>query len=524
MPAFAIKDLLLAPRLETPQVADLLAPYGLKDFQKADANLQAAAGDPSERLLLADILAELLTEVAASANPDQALTYFERFAGATGNRRHLFAYLKNSKQALEILAKCLGGSVYMAEILIRDPHHFYWVSDPQILNSTRKKREIQRELVRTLKVLEQETQQLDYLRSVKRREMLHIGVRDVLRVASVQQTLAALSVLAEALVSTAYGICSSSLRRTYRIPPTVFSDFTIIAMGKLGGGELNFSSDVDLMYVYGSNTAEDAAVPAISKVDYFRKLAQKITAGLHDFTGAGYLYRVDLRLRPEGDGGNMADPLDGYERYYRSRMGAWERLALLKACPVAGSRELGNRFVAMARPFIQNPPFDVLALGSILDMKTKLDRKIADRGQTGRNVKLGTGGIREIELIVQTLQICHGADLPEILKRDTMSALSALRLHALLSEEEFTTLETAYLFLRDVENKLQMVNDAQTHSLPRELEELNACARLLGYSGTSTESSSDQLLRDFQHHTARVNQIFENIVVAADLRRLKGPR
>jgi glutamate-ammonia-ligase adenylyltransferase len=205
-------------------------------------------------------------------------------------------------------------------------------------------------------------------------------------------------------------------------------------------------------------------------------------------------------------------------------MGAWERLALLKAYPVAGSRALGNRFVAMARPFIQDQPFDLLALASVVDMKMKLDRKIADRGQAGRNVKLGTGGIREIELVVQTLQVCHGADLPEILKRDTLAALGALRSHALVSAAEFSTLETAYLFLRDVENKLQMINDAQTHSLPRELEELNACARLLGYMGTTTESSSDQLLRDFQHHTGQVNRVFENVVVAADLRRLRGPR
>lgn len=524
MPAFDIKDLLLAPRLEMPQVADLLAPYGLKDFLKADANLQATAGDPSERLLLADILDELLACVAASANPDQALNYFERFARATANRAHLFTYLKNSKQALEILARCLGGSVYMAEILIRDPHHFYWVTDPQILHSTRRKREIQRELVRTLKVLEHEAKQLEYLRSVKRREMLHIGVRDVLRLASVKQTLTALSVLAEALISTTYGVCSSALRRAYRIPPKVFSDFTIIAMGKLGGGELNFSSDVDLMYVYDSNTPEEIEGLAISKPEYFRKLAQKITAGLHDFTGEGYLYRVDLRLRPEGDGGNMADPLDGFERYYRSRMGAWERLALLKACPVAGSRNLGNRFTAMSRPFIHNPPFDPPALATVLDMKAKLDRKIADRGQSGRNVKLGTGGIREIELVVQTLQVRYGAELPEILERNTLRALGAIRVHALLSADEIATLEAAYIFLRDVENKLQMVNDAQTHSLPRELEELNACARLLGYMGTSLESSSDQFLRDLQHHTGHVNRMFENLVVAADLRRAKGPR
>src|SRR6185503_14685358 len=226
MPEFDIKDLLLAPRLERPEVADLLAPYGLKDFQKADANLQAMAGEPGDRLLLADILEDLLVSVRGSANPDQALNYFERFVRATTNRAHLYSVLKNSKQAIEIVAKCFGGSVYMAEILIRDPHHFYWVTDSQILNKPRKKRDIQRELVRTLKVLEHEDKQLDHLRAVKRREMLHIGVRDLLRLSSVEETLTALSALAEALISAAYWICASALRREYEIPPGMFNEFT----------------------------------------------------------------------------------------------------------------------------------------------------------------------------------------------------------------------------------------------------------------------------------------------------------
>jgi glutamate-ammonia-ligase adenylyltransferase len=231
----------------------LLAPYGLKDFEKADANLQAIAGEPSDRLLLADILEDLLVCVRGSANPDQALTYLERFVRSAANKAHLYTYLRNSRQAIEIIAKCLGGSVYMAEILIRDPHHFYWVTDSQILSRPRKKRDIQRELLRTLKILEHPDKQLDHLRAVKRREMLHIGVRDLLRLSSVEETLTALSVLAEALISTAYWICASALRRTHEIPAKAYTEFTILAMGKLGGGELNFSSDVDLMYVYSSS-------------------------------------------------------------------------------------------------------------------------------------------------------------------------------------------------------------------------------------------------------------------------------
>src|SRR5438105_444414 len=243
-----IKDLLLAPRLHREQVALLLSPYGFKDPAKADANLQTMAGEPAERELLAEIVEDVLRYASQSADPDQALTYLERFTSAAIHKLRLFSHLRDSERAVELLTRILGGSPYMAEILIRDPQHFYWVSDPQVLYSARIKRAIKYELLHTLKLLEDEKQQLDYLRFFKRREMLHIGVRDLLRLCSVEDTLAALSVLAEALITAAYWICSSGMRRERRIPKNVFTSFTILAMGKLGGGELNFSSDVDLMY------------------------------------------------------------------------------------------------------------------------------------------------------------------------------------------------------------------------------------------------------------------------------------
>ncbi|HYR83015.1 MAG TPA: hypothetical protein VE422_02940 [Terriglobia bacterium] len=515
-----IKDLLLAARLDRQQVAALLSPYGFKDPPKADANLQAMADDPSERQLLADILEELLICVSQSADPDQALNYFERFARAALNKTRLFSYLKDSPRTLEILARTLGGSPYMAEILIRDPHHFYWLTDPQVLYSGRKKREILRELAGTLKVLADEQQQLDYLRVLKRREMLHIGVRDLLRLCSVEETLAALSILAEALISATYWISSSALRRELGIPKNAFTGFTVLAMGKLGGGELNFSSDVDLMYLYATEQKE--AGP-ISTSEYFRRLSQKITVGLNQFTGEGYVYRVDLRLRPEGKAGNIADSLDGFQRYYQSRMGTWERLALLKAWPVAGDRALGRAFLAMVRAFIYDLPFGRGALDDVRSMKRKMDEQMAARNQSSRNVKLGTGGIREIELIAQSLQVCHGGPAPGIHERNTLKALGALCDQSLISAEENDTLTRAYLFLRDVENKLQMVNDAQTHSLPRDHEELTICARLLGYSDNAGGLAAEQFLRQYQHHTGHVNRIFEGIFGKHDSQRFSQP-
>jgi [glutamine synthetase] adenylyltransferase / [glutamine synthetase]-adenylyl-L-tyrosine phosphorylase len=496
-----VTDLLLAPKLDRGQVAALLGPYGFKDAQKADVNLQAMAADPADRQLLANIVVELLTCVSQSADPDQSLNYLERFARAALNKSQLFSYLQDSPRTLEILARTLGASPYMAEILIRDPQHFYWLMDPQILYAHRRKRDIQRELAQTLSLLEGEQNQLDYLRVVKRREMLLIGVRDLLRLCSVEETLIALSTLAEALIAMAHWACASALRREHSIPKNGFTGFTILGMGKLGGGELNFSSDVDLLYLYASDNEQ---VGSISAAQYFRRLGQKISSGLNAFTGEGYMYRVDLRLRPEGDAGYIAYPLDGYERYYGSRLATWERMALIKAWPVAGNRALGRAFLNMARTFVYDRAFDNKALGDVRSMKGKIDRKMLLRDQRTRNVKLGTGGIREIELIAQSMQLRHGRDRPPIHQRNTLKVLTALCEQSLLSRAECDTLTRAYVFLRDVENKLQMANDAQTHSLPQDEQELTVVARTLGYS------AADNFLSDYQRHTGEVNRIFES--------------
>ncbi len=514
-----IKDLLLAPRLDPEQVIALLSPYGFKEPARADANLQALADDAPARQLLAGVLEELLENVSQSADPDQALNHFERFARAAANKIHLFSYLKDSPRTLEILAKTFGGSPYMAEILIRDPHYLYWLTDPQILYSARKKREIERELARALRTIADERKRLDYLRVIKRRETLRIGVRDLLRLCSVEETLADLSTLAEALISAAHWICSSALRREYGIPRKAFGGFTVLAMGKLGGGELNFSSDVDLIYLYASDREEaDEEAATISAPEYFRRLCQKITVALSEFTSEGYVYRVDLRLRPEGKAGNIAYSLDGFERYYQSRGETWERLALLKAWPVAGDRALGRRFLEMARAFIYDRPFDLKALEEVRGIKRKIDQRMTIRQQRDRNVKLGAGGIREIELIVQALQVCHGASTLQIRERNTLKALRSLADQALISPEERQALTQAYIFLRDVENKLQMVDDAQTHSLPIEDRELTACARRLGYSDDGTIAAAEQFLRDYQRHTTEVNRIFERLFSAATTR------
>ena len=517
------KDLLLAPKLDSQQVASLLQPYGFKEIERADADLQAMADDPRARLLLSEIIEELLICISQSANPDQALNYFEMFTKAAVNKISLYSYLKDVPRTIELLAKTFGGSPFLSEILIRDPTTFYWASDLRILHKERKKTALLQDLSDALRHLKTEEKKLDVLRLFKRKEILRIGVRDLLRICTVEETLVSLSVLAEVLLQKAYEICEASLRRPYGTPfhknssgKRIRTGFTILGVGKLGGGELNFSSDVDLVYLYESDRGwtsrtRSGRADGIENTDYFKRLSQKITQALSEMTKEGYVYRVDLRLRPEGRAGAIACSLSGFRHYYATRGETWERLALVKAWPVAGDRSLGMKFLSMVRPFIYGRPFEFKALEEVRRIKERIDRKIAVRGEKNHHVKLGFGGIREIEWIVQAVQIFFGGKRPKIRERNTLKALKSLHHQKLLSQEEHRLLSQAYIFLRDVENKLQMVYDFQIHSLPMKPEELRACALRLGYQDKEGVTAADQFLGDYRLHTGWVNRIFQGL-------------
>jgi len=287
-------------------VGALLRPYGFIDYRRADANLQALADDPGTRQHLADLLEALLQALAASADPDQALDYLERFAKAGGGKTALFSYLKTSPAALNLLATVFGASPFLSQILIRNPEYLHWVTRTEILKRGRSRSELAGDLRVSLLALRSKERRLDALRRFKRRELLAVGVRDLLGLASVEQTTIDLSILSEVLIQQVYLVCRESLAERYGLPT---SGFTVLAMGKLGGGELNFSSDVDLIYICGLDTGTTKGTTRggrssrLSHASYFRQLARDVTQALSEVTNEGYLFRVDLRLRPEGKSG-----------------------------------------------------------------------------------------------------------------------------------------------------------------------------------------------------------------------------
>jgi glutamate-ammonia-ligase adenylyltransferase len=264
----------------------------------------------------------------------------------------------------------------------------------------------------------------------------------------------------------------------------------------------------------GQSTLKAAAI-GITTEEYFENLARELTKALVEPTREGYVFRVDLRLRAEGTVGQLARSLQGYKQYYFTRGQVWERLALLKAWPVAGSMEVGRVFLKMVRPFIfgagSRKPDRAAALAVVEDVravKEMIDRQMAERGYERRNVKLGTGGIREIEFLVQTVQVLAGKHVPALLDRSTLGALDRFVQRELISGSQRDELKAAYLFLRDVEHKLQMVHDLQTHALPESREELERCAIRAGYDSDDRKRAIERFHADHQRHTEVVHRAF----------------
>ena len=522
--------LLLAARLPADEVAAIVSAYRLTDVKRADANLQSMAGEPRARTALAAILREMLDAGAATADPDQALTHWDRFIHTAGNRTQLYQYLAGTPKMLHLLAAVFGNSPYLSDTLIRDPLLVYWLAEGRVMETAPSPEDLDGELRVMLANVVATELRLDALRRFKRRQMLRIGVRDLLRIASVPDTTAALSTLAGVLIQAAHGIAQADLRRQYGRPmhrdrhgKLVETRFAVMAMGKLGGGELNFSSDVDLIYVYESEDGETRPVKGgdktqrVASEEYFEYLARGLTQALSGPTQEGAVFRVDLRLRAEGSVGQLARSLERYRQYYDTRGQWWERQALLKAWPIAGDVELGRAFLRMVKPFVfAAHGSGHAAIQEIKDLKAMIDDKMAGRGHERRNVKLGIGGIREIEFLVQAVQLVFGRRMPAILDRNTLGALARFRRAGLLSEEETRALTEAYVFLRDVEHKLQMVHDLQTHAIPESRDDRIQCAIRLGYPAENREQAMERFLADHQRHTGEVNRIFRTLVDAPD--------
>lgn len=517
--------LLLSPDLASEEVSRLLGPYGFKNWKKADANLQLMAGDPRSRKKLVPILQDLLKSVSYTADPDQGLNEWERFLEAGGSRAQVFSFLANIPYLIDLLSVLFGNSQAMAETLIRDPLLIYWLEDERILQSRPTKKRSYALLTESLGVVQTYERKLDILRRFHRREMLRIGARDLMRVATVQETYQSLSRLAEIVIQEAYLLVGGYLQAKHGTPHHKNikghwqeTGFVILGMGKLGGGELNYSSDIDLVYVYGSSEGQTEATKnqlSLSNEAYFQELARGLTQVLSASTSEGSMFRVDLRLRPEGTVGPLAWSTREAVTYYQTRGRAWERLAFLKARPIAGELSVGKIFLKKIQSFVIGEGTQLAhdIVETVCSLRGQIHQKVKRKGDDDRNVKLSPGGIRDIEFIVQTLQLIHLGQDPKLFEPNTLKSLKLLvERHHLLAEQG-ERLKIYYLYLRDMEHKLQMVHELQVHTLPLQEEEIYKCAIRMGFEGQQLIGQPSPFLTEYETVTRHVRDLFTRILL-----------
>ena len=419
-----------------------------------------------------------------------------------------------------IFAAVLSGSQFLGELMAAEPA-LLAVFEMERLRFPRRIEGFRRDVEQ---FLEPALAANDYsnapaqLRRFKQRETLRIAARDLGHLSDVVEITRELSDLADVCLDAVMRIVSSQLSEKYGRPfhedaagrwrPT---PFCILGLGKLGGQELNYSSDVDLMFLYGEEGSVFQKPPAgksaqrasMSSHQYFCRLAELFAAEVSRQTADGFLYRVDLRLRPEGDTGPVARSLESYENYYAQWGQTWERMMLIKARCAAGDESLAAEFLELIQSFRFPRFINAEILREIAATKERIENEIIRAGELERNVKLGRGGIREIEFIAQSQQVLHAGRAPFLQIPQTLPCLAKLSQYDLLAPDDALQLDAACRFLRDVEHRLQMENNLQTHTIPNDRTAQTRLARLMKF----------KLLVTFQSawfaHTRNVRRIYD---------------
>jgi glutamate-ammonia-ligase adenylyltransferase len=466
------------------ELAPALRKAGFADAAAAAANLEALTPTPHDAELLAPALPRLLAELAAAPDPDMALNNLERYAAGV-DRTVFFRTLAEHPGAAALLARVGGSSQFLADALRRRPNTLAWLLEARTMRPWLAE-ELAEDLGQSLRPFTTREARTNALRRFKYRQLLRIGARDLLGDADVSVTTEELSHLADACLAAAAADAEADARGRFGVPEDIEgrpARLVVVGMGKLGGEELNYSSDIDLMFVYGAE-GQTAGGPEgrLDNGEYFARVCRDLVARIEDVTDEGYAFRVDLRLRPEGRSGAVAMSLDAYRAYHRDRAELWERQALLKARACAGDPELRARFTDWALETVYRPGVDARVPAAIRAMKGQIDRALRGRDAEGsaRNVKLGRGGIREVEFIVQALQLLYGGDDPWLRERNSLKALFRLTERGYLAPELGRRLSHALIHLRTVEHRLQILHEFQTHTLPEAALELGRLARRVG--------------------------------------------
>jgi glutamate-ammonia-ligase adenylyltransferase len=399
---------------------------------------------------------------------------------------------------IEFLIALSNNSNYLTDILVRNPEYFHWIINPSVLEQKLDDKYFKSILEKTVSPFRSFDSKVNAIRNFKRKEMLRIGLKDIYLKEDLKNITLYLSYLANSISSVLFELCYKEILEKHKIEKTT-RKYVLFSLGKLGGNELNYSSDIDLVAFYDKNSLINR------KIYYSQILSETILLFIDTAskkTGAGFLYRVDFRLRPDGRNAPLCGSYSEYIRYYETRGEDWERQMLIKANYLCGSESLYKKFSDSVSRFIYPATFSVSPIEQIRKLKSSIEL----RNKSDDNIKLVSGGIRDIEFSIQALQLLNGGKNAEIRTGNSLDAIDNLLKKNILSEEEALIFNDAYNFYRKSEHYLQLMNDLQTHKIPADGEIAEKLANFLKFK--DLKSFKEQL----NLHKMKVQTIYNSIV------------
>jgi glutamate-ammonia-ligase adenylyltransferase len=402
-----------------------------------------------------------------------ALAHTERFLAAIGARTMFYAMLFENPRVIDALARLFGSSRFLSGYLLRHPELLDTFLKQDLAAVVKTKIELRRELGEILVACTDFEQEMDELRRFKNLETLRIGIHDLAGNLSLEEGMYQHSALAEVLLSYTLFLARREVSRRFGVPTVAGnageeeSRFCVLGMGKLGAEELSYHSDLDIIFLY-SGAGETVPAPdadpsdfrKVTNHEYFAKVAQRLITLLTTVTREGYVYKLDTRLRPSGNAGPLVSSLAAFETYHEHSAHLWERQALLKCRFVAGDRELGKNVEKKVARFIYDRPLPAGAAEEIHRLRMRMEVELGREHTRRLNLKVGRGGVVDVEFATQYLQLLHAPKIPVLRSRSTFKVLYELMRAGILTVEEFQALDGGYRFLRALEIKLRLSHDA----------------------------------------------------------------
>jgi [glutamine synthetase] adenylyltransferase / [glutamine synthetase]-adenylyl-L-tyrosine phosphorylase len=509
----SVVDLVMSEGLSEDVIERVLLEAGFRNVHRAHSNLKRLAGEGERRNAFSRLAVLAFDILSTRPDPDMALNNWERFIHTTLSPEFQYGVFLSQPMRLEILLSVFSVSQFLADTLIRNPGFLDWLTIPEMLHKTRRSEDLMAELRRAASISRRHEEWLNKVRRFRRREILRIGTRDICLGVDTREVMAELSILADAITQAVVEKTWQRLGEEGSFPETLKDPetrFCVMAFGKLGGNELNYSSDIDLLALYEDASGQNMSSPHPGGMKrLYTQVMESVRSDLSDHTEEGYVYRVDLRLRPFGGSGDLVPSLSGLLTYYREHAALWEIQAAFKLRPVAGNIALGYRFLERLKPVLVEKRDRHLIVDSIERMRRAAVRATTQGIQRGTDVKSGFGGLRDVEFLVQGLQLIHVPENSMLLQGNTLLALDVLHEAGILEKDIAGQLKEDYLFLRRIEHFLQILEDRQIHVLPRDPAELDVLSKkVLGPDATATA-----FLDGLNHRFKRINDLYKTVLL-----------